>query len=553
MNGVHSRSAFLAILALITTVSSPPADAAPFHSAVGTSKGAACERLTQLALPDAKVTVAQSVPAGGFSGPPAPFTGLDLSIFYKSLPAFCRAVVEAHPTSDSNIKIETWMPSAGWNGKLRGFGNGGFAGLIDYPQLGTAVSHGYASTATDTGHSGSPVDATWALGHPEKVTDFGYRGIHEMTRIAKAVIHAFYGSSPLHSYFAGCSDGGREALMEAQRYPEDYDGILAGAPANFWTALLAMSAWDSQALTLDPASYIPGSKMPVIAAAVVAACDDRDGVRDEILNDPRECHFNPGVLLCKSEDAPDKCLTQPQIAALEKIYDGPRNSHGRSVFPGYLPGAEEGPGGWATWITGPAAKQSLMFLFANGYFSYMVYEKPDWDYKTFNLEPALKAAEDKTALALNATNADLRPFQSRGGKLILYHGWDDPAISAVNTIDYYNSVATKLGQQNVDSFVRLYMVPGMQHCAGGPGADSFGQDGTPVPDDPQHSVHLALERWVENGAAPSTIVASKYADKGPARRVKMTRPLCAYPQLVKYQGAGDTNDAASFVCVRGKK
>ena len=229
-------------------------------------------------------------------------------------------MVLAKPTADSNIRIEVWLPAAGWNGKLQGIGNGGFAGLIDYVQLGLVVSKGYAATATDTGHAGTPIDATWALGHPEKVVDFGHRGIHEMTRVAKEAVHAFYGKTPQRSYFAGCSDGGREALMEAQRYPADYDGILAGAPANNWTPLLATAVSDTQALTLDPASFIPQTKIPAIAAAVLKACDELDGVRDGILNDPRQCHFDPATMQCKAGEDTDKCLTATQAAALKKIY-----------------------------------------------------------------------------------------------------------------------------------------------------------------------------------------------------------------------------------------
>lgn len=221
-----------------------------------------CAKLSALKVANTTITSAQSVAAGNFVGPPAAFSGRDLSAFYKTLPAFCRVVAEAKPTSDSDIKIEVWLPVAAWNGKLQAIGNGGFAGLIDTRQLAEAVKAGYTATATDTGHSGSPVDATWALGHPEKVIDFGHRGIHEMTRVAKAVVRAFYGKSQERAYFAGCSDGGREALMEAQRYPEDYDGILAGAPANYWTRLLALAASDTQALTMDPASFIPQSKIP---------------------------------------------------------------------------------------------------------------------------------------------------------------------------------------------------------------------------------------------------------------------------------------------------
>ena len=511
-----------------------------------------CEKLMPAKISGATITLAQTVAAGTFVGSAAPSSGIDLPSFYKSLPAFCRVVAEAKPTADSDIKLEVWLPVSGWNGKLQGIGNGGFAGLIDDMQLGVALSKGYAATATDTGHTGSPVDATWALGHPEKVVDFGHRGIHEMTLVAKAVIQAFYAKAPRRSYFAGCSDGGREALMEAQRYPADYDGILAGAPANYWTRLLSTAAWDTQALTLDPASFIPPAKIPTIAAAVNAACDQLDGVEDGIVNDPRRCHFDPSTIACKAGDDTAQCLTPPQAEALKKIYAGPHDSHGRDVFPGFLPGAEDGPGGWGIWITGPAPVKSLMAFFGLGYFSNMVYEKSDWDYKTFTLETGLKSAEEKTAKSLNATDADLRAFQARGGKLILYHGWDDPAITALNTLNYYQSVMAKMGERNANSFVRLYMVPGMQHCDDGPGADSFGQVGKLTFEDPQHSVDAALEQWVEKGAAPSTIIASKYAAQD-TQHATMTRPLCPYPQFAKYKGSGDTNDAANFVCEAGKK
>jgi hypothetical protein len=511
----------------------------------------ACAGLMATKFSGATIILADSVPAGGFAGPPAAFTGRDLTALYKNVPAFCRVVVVAKPTADSSIRIEVWMPASGWNGKLQGIGNGGFAGLIDFMQLGVAVMKGYAVTGTDTGHTGTPIDASWALGHPEKVVDFGHRGIHEMTRVAKEAVHAFYGKDPQHSYFSGCSDGGREALMEAQRYPADYDGILAGAPANNWTQLLATAVSDTQGLTLDPASFIPQAKIPAIAAAVLKACDGLDGIRDGILNDPRQCHFDPATLQCHVGQDPDKCLTAPQAAALKKIYSGLHDAHGHELFPGFLPGGEEGQGGWGLWITGPAPARSLMAFFGLGYFSNMVYEASDWDYTTFTVEAGLKAAEQKTASALNAVDADLGPFKARGGKLILYHGWNDPAIPALSTVNYYDSVVAKMGAHDVDSFVRLYMVPGMQHCDSGPGTDSFGQ-GAPVPEDPQHNVDLALKQWVEKGMAPSTIIASKYAEDD-RQHPKMTRPLCAYPQAAKYKGKGDTNDAASFVCEAGKK
>jgi len=506
-----------------------------------------CERLAQLKLPAATITLAKLVPAGTFSGPPALYSGLDMTSFYKTLPAFCRVVAQATPTSDSDIKLEVWMPATGWNGKLQGIGNGGFAGQIDYAQLGTAVLNGYAATATDTGHSGTPIDAAWALGHPEKVIDFGHRAVHEMTRIAKGAINEFYGRTPQRSYFWGCSDGGREALMEAQRYPQDYDGILAGAPANYWTALLTAGVWNTQALTLDPASFIPPAKIPAIASAVLAACDSLDGVRDGVLNDPRQCHFDPASMLCKNGDDSDQCLTPPQATALKKLYQGPQDAQGHSVFPGYLPGAEDGPGGWGLWITGPAPNKSLMAFFGSGYFSNMVYGKSDWDYRTFQVDPGMQAATDKTASALNATNPDLGAFQARGGKLILYHGWEDPAIPALNTINYYQSVMSKMGKHKADGFVRLYMVPGMQHCGGGPGADAFGEDGY-VPADPRQNMRLALVDWVEKNNAPNSIKAANHASNDLQHPPTMTRPLCTYPSFAKYKGTGDTNDAANFVC-----
>ncbi len=510
-----------------------------------------CGKLMVLTVSGAKITYAQPVAAGAFAGPPSVFTGRDLTTFYKGVPAFCRVVAVAKPTEDSEIKLEVWLPVTGWNGKLQGIGNGGFAGLIDYMQLGWAVTKGYAATATNAGHEGTPIDATWALGHPEKVVDFGHRGIHEMTRVAKETVHAYYGKAQQRSYFAGCSDGGREALMEAQRYPADYDGILAGAPANYWTPLLATAVWDTQALTLDKASFIPPAKIPAISAAVLEACDGLDGLHDGILNDPRQCHFDPATMQCKAGEDTDKCLTAPQAATLKKIYAGPHDAHGHEVFPGYLPGAEDGPGGWGLWITGPAPTKSLMAFFGLGYFSNMVYEDSGWDYKTFTLEGGLKTAKEKTASALDAIDANLKPFEARGGKLILYHGWDDPAIPSINTVNYYQSVIVKMGQRDADSFVRLYMIPGMQHCDNGPGADSFGQVGQLTFDDPQHSVDAALEQWVEKGTAPATIIASKYGADD-QHHTKMTRPLCAYPQAAKYKGSGDSNDAASFTC-EGKK
>lgn len=512
------------------------------------ASGQSCEQLAQLALPNAQVNLAQLVAAGEFTPPPttAPWLTGDPA-FYKRLPAFCRVTAQARPSTDSDVKIEVWMPVTGWNGKFRGQGNGGFAGEIDFRSLGLAVAQGYASAATDTGHAAGGTDAAWALGHPEKITDFAYRAIHEMTVIGKAAVKAFYGKAPQHAYFANCSNGGRQALMEAQRYPEDYDGILAGAPANYWTHLLSSALYDAQTTTSDPTSYIPTSKVPAIAKAVNASCDALDGVTDGVLNDPRKCRFEPASLLCKAADS-NECLTQPQVTALKNLYQGARDPKGHQIFPGFLPGGEGGPGGWGLWITGAAPGQSLLFAFGGGFFSDMVYDDPKWDYKKANLDEAVAAADRKFAGVLNATDANLKPFESHGGKLIIYHGWNDAAISALNTIQYFESVKNKMGERDTGSFLRLFMVPGMQHCGGGPGADIFGQFGVSPINDAQHNIYMALEDWVEKGAAPSTVIATKQSESGPAAKAEMTRPLCAYPQIAKYKGTGDTNDAANFVC-----
>ena len=501
-------------------------------------KAANCEDLPKLSHSGLAIA-ATPVPAGAFTPPggrPIP-----------NLPAFCRVTGTIHPAPDSNIQFEVWLPTSGWNGKFEGAGNGGFAGSINYASMAAAVTHGYATASTDTGHQAIATDAKWALGHPDKIIDFGYRAIHETADRAKAIIRAFYGDAPRRSYFSSCSNGGRQALMEAQRFPDDYDGIIAGAPANFWSHLLTQALWDVQATMQDPASYIPATKLPAIEAAALASCDTLDGVKDGIIGDPSQCHFDPSTLLCKAAES-DSCLTAPQITALNKIYQGPRTSSGQQIMPGFPAGGETGGGGWGLWVTGPAPGRSLQFAFGTNFFANMIYNNASWDFHTFNVDAGLKAADDKMAPILNATNADLTRFQKRGGKLILYHGWNDAAIPASNTINYFESVQAKMGTKTTAEFVRLYMVPGMQHCFGGPGADTFGQLGI-TGGDPQHDLNAALERWVEQGAAPDQIIAAKYkAGADPASGVVRTRPLCAYPAVSHWKGTGSIDDAANFVC-----
>src|SRR5450755_3881678 len=425
-----------------------------------------CDDLKKLALPATTINGAEAVPAGPYTPPGSQAIG--------DAPAFCRVAGVIQPVDDSNIQFEVWMPASGWNGKFQGIGNGGLAGSINYTGLADAIRHGYATASTDTGHHAAVTDGSWALAHPEKIVDFGYRAIHETTDKAKAIVRAFYGDAPRRSYFSACSNGGRQALMEAQRYPADYDGIIAGAPANFWTHLLSAALWDVQATMLDPAGYIPADKIPALESATLAACDAQDGVKDGVIDDPSRCQFDASELLCKGPDS-NTCLTAPQVAALKKIYSGPQSSKGAQVFPGYSVGGEAGGGGWPAWITGAGSGKALMYAFGTQFFTNMVYNNAAWDWRTFTVDRDMQTADEKLAPVMNATDPDLKKFKARGGKLILYHGWSDAAIPPVNAIRYYESVVTKMGAKNTQPFVRLYMVPGMQHCGGGPGPYNFGQ------------------------------------------------------------------------------
>ena len=509
---------------------------------------ARCGRLAQLTIPTTTITSVGVVGAGAFAGPPAPGGGMDMAAFYKDLPAFCRVSAIAKPTSDSQMKMEMWLPVSGWNHRLQGQGNGGFAGSIDYITLGNGMKRGYATAATDAGHEASPIDASWALGHPEKVVDFGHRAVHEMTLAAKAVVHAFYGESAPHAYFIGCSDGGREALMEAQRYPRR----LRRHPRRRAREQLDVAAPDRR--LAHTRAHIGGRQLhPAREVRERCRCGQRrvrrlDGVKDGVLNDPRRCRFDPATIQCKAGDDATTCLTAPQVVALRRIHEGPRDAQGQQIFPGFPPGAEAGDGGWSTWITGPEPGKSLLAMFGTEYFSNMVYGAQGWDVSKAALESDLHAAKEKTSAALDANDPDLRQFRARGGKLIVYHGWQDPAIPAVSSIDYYDSVVARLGRADTESFVRLYLAAGIQHCFGGPGAGAFGQVGEWSSEDPAHSLRLALEQWVEKKAVPSTIIASRREGEGAARHVTMSRPLCPYPGEARYKGAGDANDAANFTC-----
>jgi len=497
-----------------------------------------CQVLGTLSLPSTELQFAQTAAATTMLGP----GGL------VKTPAFCRVGGIITPSSDSEIHFEVWLPETRWNGKFRGTGNGGFAGSINYSEMAAALRDGYATASTDTGHRADGIDAAWALGHPEKITDFGYRAIHEMTVKAKAIIQSYYGEAPKHSFFSSCSNGGRQALMEAQRFPEDYDGILAGAPANFWTHLLVANFYSSGIPMLEnPANYIPKEKIPAIAKAVIAACDAIDGVKDGIVSNPTDCHFDPAAIVCKGAET-NECLTQAQAGTLQRIYQGARTVEGKQIYPGYEPGGEDGGGGWSAWITGAKPGFSAGALFSTGFLRNMVFDNASWNFKGTQLSSVLDAADTKMAAPLNSIEPNLKAFQARGGKLIVYHGWSDAAIPPLNAIHYFDTVQNTLGADTVGSFVRLYMVPGMQHCAGGPGPNAFGQFGVLKAGDAQHDVFTSLVDWVESGSAPSAIIAAKYPNDDPAKPAEMTRPLCPYPLTAKYDGSGDYKQAASFTC-----
>lgn len=509
-----------------------------------TSGGQACADLSKLAVAQTEIVQATVVEAGT----------LDLheehpSPIFKKLPDFCRVVAVARPTTDSNIKIEVWMPLTGWNGKFFGEGNGGFAGSIGYVGLAGAVLSGAAGGDTDTGHTGGATDSDWALGHPEKVADFGWRAVHTMTELSKTVVQAFYSAAPQHSYFTSCSDGGREALMEAQRFPADYDGILAGAPAYNWTSLVSRAAQLTREIDSSPEKYLPASKVPAINLAVLAACKKIEPA--PFLDDPRTCHFSPQTIVCKGKLS-DACLTPAQAKSVKALYEDSHLKDGTLVYHGLLPGGELGDNGWPGWITGDKPGASAGAAYSEGYFRNLVYSSPGWSLKDFDLDRDLRAADEKTAAALNAVNPDLTAFKAHGGKLILYHGWNDPAISPLATIDYVNRVQQKVGPQQTQEFVRLFLVPGMQHCAGGPGPSDFGQWGLyfdPTLDNAAHNITIALEDWVEKGTAPEQIVARGNTDaSGQGKGSPFAQPICAYPKAAVYKGSGDRKDATNYLC-----
>jgi feruloyl esterase len=526
-------------------------------SYVTANAGVTCEGLAALKLPQVTITSAQTVPPGSFVTPDGQT--------FNNLPGFCRVVAFATPTQQSHINFEVWMPTNSWNKRFRGEGSGGSAGAIGFAAMANGLQHLYATMANDNGHTGS----SWTFAQPpERVVDFGHRAQHVATVAGKAVTETFYGRAPEHSYFVGCSQGGHHALMEAERYPEDYDGIIAGDPANDWTHLMFGELWAGVNTSVKGPSFdLPQTQLNLVTNAALAQCAGRDGglKSDAFLNDPRDCHFDPRVLSCKANQNPATCLTASQLQSVLALYQGPVNPRTHSqIFPGFARGSEAF---WRQVLVGLSIPGgSSASFFRDGVFA----GQANFSFLNINFDSDVKFTDNKPASggetwaqALNANDPDLTPFRRRGGKLIMYHGFADPFITPFISLDYYTAVigAQRHNDNNRNSgqdgalegtrgFARLFMVPGMNHCAGGPGANIFnGPANLGGIEDPDHDVVMALDRWVSTGAAPKQIIATKFIDDTPSKGVAFTRPLCPYPEVASYKGTGNPTYAANFACV----
>jgi len=525
------RSSFVLMAVLIACAASASAQSSQ-------DLDRACAAVGRLNLPQTHITKTDAIHPSGEYGVPGTDKGTvsgDRWYQGKGGPlvrvhrAFCRVAGVIDPA----IHFETWLPLEGWNGRFEGLGLGAFWGALPYAGMARALDAGYAVGGTDSGHQSEFDDARWTLKdgalNSGVVGDWGYRSMHEMTVKSQAIVEAVYGRRAHHSYFAGCSSGGYQALTEAQRFPTDYDGILAGAPANYLTHLQAAQLAFGLATRVDPATNLemPFDKLPMIHRAVLRACDAADGVTDGLIENPAACRFDPAVLTCKGGDASD-CLTPPQVQALKRIYGDVRTSDGRKIFPGLPMGSE------LEW----KLMSSMQVGFAQTFYRYFVFQNPEWNYATMNIDRDVAFADEHIGKQLNSINADLRPFRDHGGKLIQYHGWADWGITPYSSIDYFNTVVATVGgsmsdaaRRDVQQFHRLFMLPGVSHCSGGAGPDQF-------------AGLTALEQWVEQGKAPERIEAAKVVDGKTVR----TRPLCPYPQAARYQGTGSTDEAANFKC-----
>ena len=522
IKGVHARLAGAVVVGVAVVMGAlmlvRPSAA---FAATGKDAGARCTDLVNVEVGGAKIDGAQYIVKGTKTPP-------------LNLPAptdYCQVRASISPAPTSKIELEVWLPTR-WNNKMLGVGGTGLSGglalaSMTFPK---PVGEGYATMATDAGHENSK-HALWALNHPERIIDYGYRATHLGTEFAKALIVRYYQAPPKRSYFQGCSNGGRDALMEAQRFPHDYNGIIAGAPANNFVSLIAaFGHYRSLIDKLPPNSLTP--KMTLLHDAVLQKCDALDGLKDGMVSDPGSCHFDPAVLLCKAGQNPKDCLSSREVSVIRKMYQGSRTRGGRSIYPGLPVGSEYL---WTDWWTKP---QSTGGSFPPDFFRYFVYDDPTWTMADFNLARDWAAAYKKLHGVLDATDTDLRPFALAGGKLLIYQGWDDQAVGPYNTINYFNAAERKLGKQ-ADS-ARLFMVPGMGHCFDGNGlttAEFLGE----------------MDRWIKSGAAPDRIIAERPVNYllsvvGVSLPPVMTRPLCAWPKTARYLGKGSPSQASSFVC-----
>lgn len=493
-----------------------------------------CESLKGRTIGGGKVVSAEMMAAGqAFAVPSTVPPGFRLPPLSAPI---CRVKAQLAPVPGSEIETEVWLPQT-WNGKFVGTGGGGFSGGLGAAPviLNAHVAKGYAAAATNVGHPDSE-GARWAYRQPVKLVDWAHRGNHVTAQFAKALIAAHYGKPARRAYFHGCSNGGRDALMEAWRYPQDYDGIVAGAPAAPWTRDMTAFAWNARALDGPPAVKFTPAKLKLVTDAVIAKCDVLDGVKDGLLEDPGACRFNPGELQCKASGG--DCLSGEEVEALRAIYQGPRTRDGRQISAGFPPGHETVE--WANWITNPNSAQRG---FATEFFRWMVHADEVWTLDRFDIDRDYALAVRRMRPIVDSDKPDLGPFHRHGGKLVLYHGWADAALPPGNTVDYYEALTKRGGAAAAQT--RLFMAPGMGHCLGGAGPSLVDWVG-------------ALDRWVDAGQAPESVIATRpesglAAFVGLPTKTLQSRPLCAWPKRARWTGSGSTDDAANFTCVGPKQ
>lgn len=507
------------------------------------SLAASCEDLARLSLPDTVIKSAESVPAGGIAAL-GPWRTPDL-------PAFCRVVASVRAAPDSDIGVEVWLPQTKWAGVFHGNGNGGFAGMLaaGYPGMAEGLRRGYATAVTDTGTApATPLEGDALIGHPRKWRDWGRFSTHAMTITGKAIAEAYYGEPTRRAYYTGCSTGGQQGLIEALYYPDDYDGILVGAPVINRTWGHAAVLWDGLAANLQPGHKLSDAKLTLLNNAVLSACAGRENglAGDPFLSDPMACHFDPQALACKADAA--ACLTPAEVQTARAFYSGPNDREGRPSYYGWLRGSEA-PGrfGWNFLQTLPKGEPPFDSLFKWVY-------GPEWDWRGFDFNRDMPKVDAELGPLVNdATRGDIGAFRARGGKLIIYHGWADTLVAPAQTVAFYDRISSASGGvAKTQSFARLFMAPGVMHCGAGPGPDGFnsanGAAPPPASKRPGDDLFSALTQWVEGGPAPDQVIATGYVDGAPAKGVALQRPLCAYPAKAWYRGSGDTRDAASFVC-----